>query len=106
MVLNWPGLHLTILYLLIDVQPDFQKFFVSIQQRRPYKSKINLKKHTEDDLCVGYSVHLHYQPATEECSPERSINELKRAWPTINSLWLLESNLACVKNRKPNPHIV
>ena len=34
------------------------------------------------------------------------IAELKRVWPTINSLLIRESNLSRVKNIKPNQHIV
>ena len=54
----------------------------------------------------GYSVHLHYQPAIDECSSDNLLAELKRSWPTINSPWMLESNLARVENRKPNQHLI
>ena len=63
-------------------------------------------KNVEHDLWEGYSVRLHHQPAIDECSADKLVAELKRSWPTINSLWMSESNLACVKNRKPNQHLI
>ena len=63
-------------------------------------------KDLEDDLWEGHLVHLHHQQAIKECSAENLIAELKRAWSTVNSLWMSESNLTCVKKRKPNQHTV
>ena len=49
---------------------------------------------------------MHYQPAIDEYSADNLVAELKRSWPTINSLWMSEPNLACVENRKPNQHLI
>ena len=72
------------------------------------KAKYANDKHEdiEDDSWEGYSVHLHYQPAIDEYSADNLVAELKRSWPTINSLWMSESNLAHLENRKPNQHLI
>ena len=49
---------------------------------------------------------MHHRPAIDKCSADNLVAELKRSWPTINSLWMSESNLARVEHRKPNQHLI
>ena len=80
-----------------------RSYLSQYHQVRPCYDK---HKDVEDDLWDNYSVHLHHQPVIDECSADNLIAELKRSWPTINSLWMSKSNLAHVENRKPNQHLI
>ena len=55
---------------------------------------------TEPDLWGGYSVQLHHPP-TIDCTEAELTEELRKAWPVIDSLWMAENNLARTNNRKP-----
>ena len=70
------------------------------------KYKNDKYEDVEDDLSEGYFIHLHHQPAIEECSAENVIAELKRVCPTIVLSWMSESTHAHVKNRKSDQHIL
>ena len=107
--LNWLGLDLTI-SLSLDQHMNrlLEVIHLYITKYAHVKANYANDKHkdVEDDLWEGHSVHLHHQPAIDECSADNLSAELKRPWPTINSLWMSESNLVCVENRKPNQHLI
>ena len=101
---NWSGLDLQLplsldqrVVRLREVIRLYTTEYVHIKQR--YYDKKDEK--IEPDLWEGYEVHLHHQKVLD-CTEEQLVEELKKAWPTVNSMWMSESNLARIQIDCPN----